>query len=199
VALPLWLEIATFAVLGVLLIVDLVIVASRPHTPSLRECSLWVGFYVGLALFFALVLTVVSGGAVAGSFMAGWLTEYSLSVDNLFVFVIIMSRFAVPRGNQQKVLMIGIILSLVLRGACILLGAAAIERFSWVFYLFGVFLVYTAVQLARGSIGTDDDYSENVIVRQARRLLPIAEGYDGARVITRQAGRRLLTPRVTVF
>jgi tellurite resistance protein TerC len=200
VGLPLWLEIATFVVLGALLLVDLVIVARRPHAPSLRECSLWVAFYVGLAVMFALVLAVVSGGAVAGSFTAGWLTEYSLSVDNLFVFVIIMSRFGVPRGNQQKVLMIGIIVSLVLRGACILLGAAAIERFSWVFYLFGAFLVYTAVQLARGSMGPDDEeYRENVIVRQARRLLPIAEGYDDARVITRQAGRRMLTPMVIVF
>jgi tellurite resistance protein TerC len=200
VGLPLWLEIATLGVLGVMLLADLAFVARRPRAPSLRECVLWVSFYVGLALVFALALALVSGGAVAGSFMAGWLTEYSLSIDNLFVFVIIMSRFGVPRGSQQKVLMIGIIVSLVLRGACILLGAAAIERFSWVFYLFGVFLVYTAVQLARGSIGTgDEDYRENVIVRQARRLLPIAEGYDGARVITRSAGRRMLTPLVIVF
>jgi tellurite resistance protein TerC len=199
--LPLWLQIATFAVLGGLLLVDLVVVARRPHAPSLRECSLWVAFYVTLALGFAAVLAAVSGPSVAGSFVAGWLTEYSLSVDNLFVFVIIMSRFGVPRGNQQKVLMIGIIVSLVLRGACILLGAAAIERFSWVFYIFGAFLVYTAVQLARGGSpdGDDEEYRENVLIRQARRVLPVAERYDGARLVTRVGGRRMLTPMVIVF
>jgi tellurite resistance protein TerC len=198
--LPVWLQITSFAVLGALLLVDLAVVARRPHTPSLRESSLWVAFYVTLAVVFAVVLAAVSGPAVAGSFVAGWLTEYSLSVDNLFVFVIILSRFGVPRGNQQKVLMIGIIVSLVLRGGCILIGAAAIERFSWVFYLFGAFLVYTAVQLARGvSPGGDEEYRENVMIRQVRRVLPIAERYDGARLVTRHAGRRMLTPMVIVF
>jgi tellurite resistance protein TerC len=198
VSVPLWFQVSTLAVLGVLLVVDLLVVARRPHVPSLRECTFWVVGYVALAGAFAGVLAVVGSGDLTGQFVAGWLTEYSLSVDNLFVFVIIMSRFAVPRGNQQKVLMMGIILSLVLRGACIALGAAAIERFSWVFYLFGGFLVFTAVQLLRGS-GDDDEYEENVLIRQARRLLPIAADYDGSRMTTRQAGRRLLTPMVIVF
>jgi tellurite resistance protein TerC len=193
-------EIWTFAVLGALLLFDLVLVARRPHVPGLRESALWVTFYVALALGFSVVLLVVAGGVTAGEFLAGWATEYSLSVDNLFVFVIIMSRFAVPRDNQQKVLLVGIILSLVLRGACILLGAAAIEAFSWVFYLFGAFLVYTAVQLLR-SHGTnaEEEYHENAVVRQARRVLPISDRYDGARLTTRVRGRHMLTPMIIVL
>jgi tellurite resistance protein TerC len=190
----------TFTGLGALLLVDLVVVAIRPHAPTLRESALWVTFYVGLAMAFAGVLWMVADGRQAGSFVAGWLTEYSLSVDNLFVFVVIMSRFAVPRDNQQKVLMIGIILSLMLRGGCILLGAAAIERYSWVFYLFGGFLVYTAVQLARGgSLSGNGEYHDNVIIRRARRVLPLSDRFDGARLTTRIRGRRLLTPMVIVF
>jgi tellurite resistance protein TerC len=167
--------------------------------PSLRECSLWVGFYVGLALAFAALLLVISDAATTGQFVAGWLTEYSLSVDNLFVFVIIMSRFAVPRAQQQEVLMVGIILSLVLRGGCILLGAAAIERFSWVFYVFGAFLVYTAIQLVRHGEDDESDFQENVVIRQARRLLPIAPAYQGRTLLIKVGGRRMLTPMVIVF
>ena len=147
--LPTWFSIATFVGLTVLLLADLAIVARRPHEPSVRESSLWVGFYVALALVFGVVLMAVAGGEYAGEFYAGWLTEYSLSIDNLFVFVIIMARFGVPRKLQQEALMVGIIIALVLRGIFILLGAAVIERFTWVFYLFGAFLVYTAVNLVR--------------------------------------------------
>lgn len=197
--LPVWFEVATFVALGLLLVVDLAVVARRPHAPSMREASLWVAFYVSLALGFGLLLLFVAGAQPAGEFVAGWLTEYSLSVDNLFVFVVIMSRFAVPRANQQYVLMIGIILSLVLRGGFILVGAAAIERFSWVFYFFGAFLVYTAVQLARQGETDEGDYQENVLVRSARRVLPIAKQFDGARLTTTVSGRRMLTPMVIVF
>jgi tellurite resistance protein TerC len=199
VALSRTFEIWTFSVLGALLLFDLLLVARRPHVPSLRESALWVTFYVALALAFSVVLLAVAGGVKAGEFLAGWATEYSLSVDNLFVFVIIMSRFAVPRGNQQKVLLVGIILSLVLRGGCILLGAAAIEAFSWVFYLFGAFLVYTAVQLLRSHGVDEEEYRENVVVRRARRVLPIADTYDGAKLTTRVRGRRMLTPMIIVL
>ena len=197
--LPVWFEVATFAVLGLLLVVDLAVVARRPHTPSLKEAALWVTFYVSLALGFALLLLGVAGPRPAGEFVAGWLTEYSLSVDNLFVFVVIMSRFAVPRANQQYVLMDGIILSLVLRGGFILVGAAAIERFSWVFYFFGVSLIYTAIQLARQGETDEGDFKENGLVRAARRVLPLSDGYDGSRLLTRVGGRRLLTPMIVVF
>jgi len=191
-------EAGTFIVLGVLLLVDLAVVVRRPHIPSMREAGLWVAFYVTLALGFAAVLLAVGEPHKAGAFVAGWATEYSLSVDNLFIFVVIMSRFAVRRENQQKVLLIGIYLSLVLRGACILLGAAAIERFEWVFYLFGAFLVYTAIQLLREH-GPTEEYKENALVRRARRVLPLSERYDGARLVTRVDGRRLLTPLVIVL
>jgi tellurite resistance protein TerC len=199
VTLPLWFQVATSAVLAGLLLVDLAVVARRPHAPSLRESSLWVGFYVSLAGVFAGLLWLVSSGPTAGQFVAGWLTEYSLSVDNLFVFVLIMSQFAVPRGNQQKVLMMGIILSLVLRGACIVIGAAAIDRFSWIFYLFGAFLIYTAIRLAREPGVPEGGFHENAVIRRARRVLPISERYDGARLVTTIRGRRMLTPMIVVF
>jgi tellurite resistance protein TerC len=192
-------EVWTLVVLTGLLLFDLALVARRPHVPSLRESGLWVAFYVVLALAFCGVLLSTAGPDKAGEFLAGWATEYSLSVDNLFVFVIIMSRFAVPRDNQQKVLLVGIILSLLLRGGCILLGAAAIEAFSWVFYLFGAFLVYTAVQLLRSHDPEQEEYRENVLIRRARQVLPISDHYDGARLTTRVGVRRMLTPMVVVL
>ena len=195
---PSWFQVSTLAVLGVLLLADLLLVARRPRVPSMTECSLWVAAYVGLAAVFAAVMGVVGGGDLAGQFVAGWLTEYSLSVDNLFVFVIIMSRFAVPRGYQQAVLMLGIILSLLLRGVFIAVGAAAVERFSWVFYLFGGFLVFTAVQLLRSS-DDDGEFEENVLIRLVRRVLPVAPDYHGSRLTARLDGRRVLTPMMIVF
>jgi hypothetical protein len=128
--LPVWFEIATFVGLSVLLLADLALVVRRPHEPSMKEASLWVTFYVSLALIFGLVLWGVTDGRFATEFYAGWLTEYSLSVDNLFVFVIIMARFRVPRYLQQEVLMIGILIAIVLRGLFILAGAVLISRFG---------------------------------------------------------------------
>ncbi|MCW2578384.1 MAG: Membrane protein TerC, involved in tellurium resistance, partial [Modestobacter sp.] len=113
--LPVWFEISTFVGLTVLLLADLALVARRPHEPSVKEASIWVTFYVALAMLFGLVLLAVTNGDFTTQFYAGWLTEYSLSVDNLFVFVIIMARFKVPRKLQQEVLMVGIIIALVLR------------------------------------------------------------------------------------
>jgi TerC family integral membrane protein len=197
--LPLWFQVATFVVLGTLLLLDLAVVARRPHLPSLRESSFWVGYYVAAAAVFAVLVWLIGGSTAATSFAAGWLTEYSLSIDNLFVFVLIMAQFSVPRGNQQKVLMMGIVLSLVLRGACIVAGAAAIDRFTWIFYVFGGFLIYTATRLPRHSIGASGDYRENVLIRRMRRVLPITDRYDGARLITGVRGRRMLTPMVVVF
>jgi tellurite resistance protein TerC len=197
-ALPVWFEVGTFVALGVLLLADLLIVTKRPHEPSLKESGLWVGFYVTLAVLFGLAMLAFTGGQSAGEFFAGWLTEYSLSVDNLFVFVIIMARFAVPRQYQQKVLMIGIIIALVLRGIFILIGAAAIERFSWVFYVFGAFLIYTAIQLVR-SHGQDEEYEENAFIRRMRKVLPISEDYEGSKLRTRVDGKTLFTPMVIVL
>jgi tellurite resistance protein TerC len=198
VTLPLWFEIATFGGLAALLLVDLLIVARRPHVPSVRESSLWVVFYVGLALIFGVVMLLVTGTEFATEFYAGWLTEYSLSVDNLFVFLIIMARFRVPRDLQQQSLMVGIIVALVLRGIFILLGAAVINRFTWVFYLFGAFLVYTAVNLVRHR-GEDEEYEENVVIRKVRRVLRVTPDFEGNRLRVERDGRRLWTPLVIVF
>src|SRR3954462_2924040 len=174
--LPVWFEVATFVGLTVLLLADLAIVARRPHEPSVKEASLWVSFYVALALLFGLLLLTFTNGTFATQFYAGWLTEYSLSVDNLFVFVIIMARFRVPRHLQQEALMVGIIIALVLRGIFILLGAAVIERFTWVFYFFGAFLVYTAINLV-GHRGEEDDFEENALIPRMRKVLPISKDY----------------------
>lgn len=195
--LPLWFEVVSLVVLAAVLVIDLVVVGRRPHVPSFAESARWVGFYVGLALVFALVVLAVGGSAPAGEFLAGWLTEYSLSLDNLFVFALIMGSFAVPRLQQQRTLMIGILIALVLRAGLILVGAAIIERFSWVFYLFGVVLLVTAVKMIGGQ--DEDEYSENVLVRVVRRVMPVAPDYDEARLTTRVDGRRMVTPMLLVI
>ncbi|WP_229400104.1 TerC family protein [Micromonospora okii] len=189
----------TLVALTAVLAVDLLIIGRRPHEPSVREASLWVGFYVALALLFGGGLWLAFDGSVAGQFYTGWLTEYSLSVDNLFVFVIIMARFGVPRQYQQKVLLIGIVLALVMRGGFIAAGAALISQFSWVFYIFGAFLIYTAINLFRQGEPDEDDFSENLLIRWSRRALPISRDYDGAKMTTHENGRRLFTPMLIVM
>ncbi|WP_405430772.1 TerC family protein [Micromonospora sp. NBC_00617] len=189
----------TLVALTAVLLVDLLIIGRRPHEPSVRESSLWVAFYVGLALLFGVGVWLAAGASPAGQFYTGWLTEYSLSVDNLFVFVIIMARFGVPRQYQQKVLLIGIVLALVMRGGFIAAGAALISQFSWVFYIFGAFLIYTAVNLARQGEPDEDEFSENLLIRWSRRALPISKGYNDAKLMTHENGRRLFTPMLIVM
>ena len=196
--LPLAFEVTSLVILTIILVADLAIVYQRPHVPSIREATLWVASYVGLALIFALLMLTVGGGEHAGQFLAGWLTEYSLSIDNLFVFVIIMARFSVPRRYQQEVLMAGIIIALVLRGIFILLGAQLIENFSWIFYIFGAFLLYTAVRQAVGSEGGDDD-PENGLVRYLRRHIRISPNFDGSKIRTTIDGHRFFTPMLIVL
>ena len=196
--LPTWFTIATFVGLTALLLGDLAIVARRPHEPSVKEATLWVSFYVSLALVFGVVILAVAGGQSATEFYAGWLTEYSLSVDNLFVFVIIMARFQVPRKLQQEALMVGIIIALVLRGIFILLGAAVIERFTWVFYIFGAFLVYTAINLVRHR-DEEDEYEENAFIRRMRKILPITQDYHGSKIRITENGKKFWTPMIVVF
>lgn len=190
----------SLVVLVLILAADLLIILKRPHIPSAKESTLWVVFYVTLALIFAGVLWIAAGGEVAGQFVAGWLTEYSLSVDNLFVFVLIMGQFAVPRRYQQEVLMVGIIIALVLRGSFILVGATIIENFSPIFYVFGAFLIYTAIRQAFPGADNDDEPArENLVVRTLRRVLPMSESYDGKKVLTRVGGKRVFTPMIIVF
>jgi tellurite resistance protein TerC len=170
-----WVWLGTLIGLTGLLLVDLAIVARRPREPSLRESAMWVCLYVALAGAFGLAIWSTWGGRYAGEFFAGWLTEYSLSVDNLFVFVIIMARFAVPRQYQQKTLLIGIVLALVLRGGFIAGGALLVERFVWIFYLFGAFLLFTAWKLVRHGEDDESDFKENVLIRWTRKVLPLSE------------------------
>ncbi|GGK71257.1 TerC family protein [Mangrovihabitans endophyticus] len=195
-----WAWTATLIALVVVLAIDLLIIGRRPHEPSMREASGWVVFYVGFALLFGAGLWVFVGGTAAGEFYTGWLTEYSLSVDNLFVFLIIMSRFAVPRKFQQKVLLIGIVLALVMRGAFIAAGAALIAQFNWVFYLFGGFLVYTAVTLLRHGDEDGDEFKENILIRWSKRALPVSSSFDSGRLtLVTSTGRRLFTPMLIVM
>lgn len=197
--LPLWFEVGTFAILGTVLLFDLLLVLKRPHEPSMKEAGLWVGFYVGLALLFGALMYWLADAEHAGQFIAGWVTEYSLSIDNLFVFIIIMARFAVPRKYQQEVLMVGIIIALVLRGIFILVGAAVIENFSWVFYLFGAFLLWTAYKQATDDDDESEDSSENRLVARLRGILPMSDRYDGGKVRTTVEGRKVFTPMLVVF
>jgi tellurite resistance protein TerC len=194
-----WVWIVTLVALIALLAVDLLIVGRRPHEPSMREASTWVAFYVGLALVFGAGVWMASGANYAGEFYAGWLTEYSLSVDNLFVFVIIMARFSVPRQFQQKVLLIGIVLALIMRGAFIAAGSALIQQFSWVFYIFGAFLVYTAIALVKQGEPDEGDFKENMLIRWSRRALPLSTSFDSGRMTVVEAGKRLFTPMLIVM
>jgi tellurite resistance protein TerC len=189
---------ASVGLLVGLLAVDVLIIGRRPHEPSLRECTVFISIYITLAIIFGLGVLVFSGGRYAGEFYAGWLTEYSLSVDNLFVFVIIMARFAVPREFQQTALMIGIVLALVMRGIFIAVGAAAIQNFSWVFYIFGAFLIYTAVKLAREGQADEGDYEENRLLKWVEHRLPATQEWHGVKLLTHVDGKRLITPMFVV-
>lgn len=194
-----WVWAVTLIGLTGVLFVDLLIVARRPHEPSLRESTAWVVFYVSLAVLFGGWVAARYGATYAGEFYAGWVIEYSLSIDNLFVFLLIMSGFRVPREHQQRVLLTGIILALVLRGVFIAAGAALVNKFVWIFYLFGAFLIYTGVQLLRQRKHSATGYRENFLVRTSRRMLPMSEEYDGGKLTTRENGRRLFTPMLIVL
>ena len=190
-------EITTLVVLGVILLLDLLYVARRPHEPSMKEAGLWIGFYVALALVFAGLLFALGDAQHGTEFLAGWVTEYSLSVDNLFVFLIIMAKFQVPRRYQQEVLMVGIIIALIARAVFIAVGAVAIEHLTWVFYIFGAFLLWTAWQQLKDD-GGDEESEPGVVARLTRRL-NVAPDYDGNRLRTTVDGRRMFTPMVVVF
>ena len=195
---PPWFEIGSFVVLSLILLADLLLVVRRPHVPSPKESALWVGFYVVLAIIFGGLMFAVAGPDAGGEFFAGWLTEYSLSIDNLFVFVIIMAQFAVPKKMQQEVLMIGIILALLFRGIFILLGATLIENFSWIFYIFGLFLLITAAQQALSG-REDDEARENALIRFLRNRIAITDDYHGMKMRTVVDGKKAWTPLLIVL
>ena len=175
--------------------------ARNPHPPTAAEAARWTLFYVGLAAVFGVGIWLTNGWLYAQEFYAGWAMEWSLSVDNLFVFILILKAFRVPRENQQKALLFGIVIALLLRLVFILLGAALVARFSWVFFIFGVWLLWTAFsqikETATGG-GDDEEYEENAFIRVVRRVLPISDGFIGDRMLYRHGGRTYLTPLFVV-
>ena len=197
-ALPVAFEIAVFAVLLGILAIDILLIFKRPHIPGAKESTVFVVFYALLAVAFGLVILWIGNAEAATQFYAGWLTEYSLSLDNLFVFVIIMNRFNVAKKYQQEVLMVGVIMALILRGIFILAGAALIESFSAIFYLFGAFLIYTAYHQAfRGH--TNEEETENKLITYLRNHITFSPDYDGAKVRTVHNGKKMFTPMLVVF
>lgn len=184
----------TIAVIIGLFVFDFFAHVRKPHAPTLRESGFWSAVFIAIAILFGAIVFLVWGPTYGGEYFAGYITEKALSVDNLFVFVIIMATFAVPREFQQKVLTIGIVLALAMRGIFIAVGAAAINAYSWVFYLFGFFLIYTAVKLIRDPGEDPQAISENKMVKLARRFLPVHDEYDGDKLVTRIDGKKMITP-----
>ena len=196
---PLWVWILTLAVTSALLLVDVVIIGRRPHVPSMAEAGRYLAMYVTLAIMFGLGIWYFSGADFAAQYFAGWLTEYSLSVDNLFVFIIIMGKFGVPEKLQQSALMVGIVIALILRGIFIAVGAAAINEFAWIFYVFGAFLIYTAVKLAREGDSDDDEFEENRLLKWVETRFPATNQWHGTKLFIKDNGSRIITPMFIVI
>lgn len=203
--LPDWFEITSFAVMGAILLFDLFMVVRKPHVPSTRESALWISFYVSLSIVFGVLIILVANDAgLQGSelglqYFAGWLTEYSLSVDNIFVFLIIMSQFRVPKKMQQELLMLGIVLALVFRGIFIVVGAQLLESYSWLFYIFGAYLVYVGIQQVRekDEHGSGED---NFVISWLERVLRVhPEWRDQDRWRVMVNGEKFFTPAILVL
>ncbi len=195
---PLWAWAATIAFVLALLAIDFLVAAKRPHAVGLVEAAIWSGVYIGIALLFGLLLGFAAAPGTGTTYVTGWLVEKSLSVDNLFVFVIIMNRFAVPPEYQQKALLFGIAAALALRALLIAAGSAAVTLFAPTFLLFGLLLIFTAVQLVRHR-NDDPDPEDNPVLRYARRVLPATTELEGGRLFARAGGQRVVTPLFLVF
>ncbi len=185
------------AILGLVLF-DFYFHVRKAHIPSLKEASIWSSLYVGLALLFGVGVLLFGGRDAGAEYFAGYVTEKALSVDNLFVFLVLLGSFKVPRADQQKVLLFGIVFSLIARTGFIFLGAALINTFAWVFYVFGLILLLTAGNLLKGE-GDDERSADNIIIRIARRYLRTSDDYDGDKLFTVQDGKRVLTPMLLVM
>lgn len=198
VSLALWA--ATIAGLCALIAIDFLI-GRKPHDVSIKEAGIWTVVWIALAALFGIGLLIFGGAAPAGEFFAGFITEKSLSVDNLFVFVLIMGKFAVPSQYQQRVLLVGVLIALVLRAVFIAAGATIITSFAWVFYIFGAFLIYTAWKLikeARADDG-DEEFEENKLLKAAERRFGVADRYHGTKLFIEQHGKRVMTPMLVVM
>ncbi|MEU6700616.1 TerC/Alx family metal homeostasis membrane protein [Pseudonocardia sp. NPDC046786] len=188
----------TIGVIVGLLALDLLLAWWKPHRVGFAEASAWSVFYIAIAIAFGVVFAMVHGWDFGTQYFTGYIVEKSLSVDNLFVFVIIMTTFAVPEEHQHKVLTFGIVLALIMRAIFIVVGATLLYLFSFMFLLFGLLLLWTAVQLYRHK-DEEPDVEDNLVVRGARRLFPVTENYDGGRLFTRENGRRVATPMFIVL
>lgn len=196
---PWWIWAITIGAVLALMAVDLFIVDSDPHEVSTKEAGRWVIFYITLAIIFGLGMWALVDGQHSIEFFSGWITEYSLSIDNLFVFVLIMSSFAVPKIHQHRVLLIGILIALVLRTIFIALGSTIIASFQWVFFIFGAFLLYTAWKLAFKNDDEDEEYKESKLIRMVRKAYPVTDDYHGSKSIVKIDGKRWLTPMFIVM
>ncbi|GAA4824422.1 TerC family protein [Actinomycetospora corticicola] len=195
---PFWVWALTIAGLAAIFAVDLW-AGRRAREVTMRDAARGVAIYVGLAVVFAAGIFWFGGREQGTAFVAGYVTEYSLSVDNLFVFLLIMTAFQVPKAFQHRVLLVGILIALVMRGGFILAGAAVIERFSWVFYLFGAFLVITAVKVCLEKSDDSHEFSENALLRLVRRAVPVTDTYRGTALCVWEAGRWMITPMLMVM
>ena len=194
----LWVWLVTLGVILGLLAFDFFFHVRQAHEPTLKEATWWSIFYVGLALLFGVVLLVFGGADMGVEYFSGYLLEKALSVDNLFVFLVIISSFAVPRADQQKVLLFGIVFALIARSGFIFAGKALIDNFSWTFYLFGLILIVTAGKLLAPEKEGEDE-ANNFIIRAAKRFLRTTDHYDGDKLFTIENGRRVLTPMLLVM
>jgi len=188
----------TIGLVVLLFAIDLALSIARPHEVGFREATVWSLFYIGVSIGFGIVFGTVAGWDFGGQYFAGYIVEKSLSVDNLFVFVVIMTTFAVPAEHQQKVLIIGIVLALVLRVIFIVLGAALIATFNFMFLIFGLLLIVTAIQLFRHR-DQDPTVEDNALVTFARRRLPVTDDYVGGKLVTEVRGQRMVTPLFLVL
>ena len=187
-------------IIGLLLFdFDFVFHVRKAHVPRLREAALWTSIYVSIAIAFGVGVWIFGGSTMGAEYFAGYVTEEALSVDNLFVFLLLMTSFKVPRADQQKVLLFGIVVSLIARTGFILVGAALINKFAWIFYLFGLILLITAGNLLKEKGDEEGAESDNFVVRLARRFLRTSDTYDGDKLFTYQDGKRVLTPMLLVM
>jgi tellurite resistance protein TerC len=192
--LPAWAWALTIVGLASVVVFDLVMAVRNPHKLSTKESATWAGIYISAALAFGVLIFATQGASYGGQFYAGYLTELALSVDNLFVFLLIIQAFRVPDALQSRVLLVGIVLSIVLRGGFIAVGSVLIERFSWVFLIFGAILIWTAWGQLRDKGGHDEDMTQNGFMRFAESRLRVAPDYDGGRLTTRIGGVKFVTP-----
>ncbi|MEW2502587.1 TerC family protein [Amycolatopsis sp. CA-161197] len=195
---PLWLWIATVGGLLALIALDLVIVDHKPHAIKPAEAARWVIFYIACAVVFGIGVWVFAGHDPGVEFFTGYITEYSLSVDNLFIFMIIMASFKVPAIHQHRVLLVGILLALAMRSVFIAVGAALIAQFVWVFFLFGAVLIWTAISMLRKK-DEEEEYHENAVTRWVRKVAPVTDDFHDHKYTVKVNGKRMITPMLVVI